>query len=196
MLKMKIAVIGKGNVGTALAEGLRRAGHEIKFGHRDPKESVPEAATWGEIIILAIPFSAVKSTVKEFGAASDGKVLIDVTNALGPNMELAVGFTASGAEELQRLLPKTQIVKAFNTVFAQNQSTGKVGKESLSAFIAGDDSKAKQVVMQLARDIGFDPIDVGPLRSARYLEPMAMLVIGLGYGMKMGTKIGLKLIRA
>lgn len=154
-----------------------------------------DAAKWGEAIIFAVPFSAVRDAAREIGSAADGKALVDVTNALGPNMELATGFTTSGAEELQRLLPQAHVVKAFNTVFAQNQSTGRVGKEQLSTFLAGDDSKAKQTVMQLAHDIGFDPIDAGPLRSARYLEPMAMLIIGLGYGMKMGTKIGFKLVR-
>jgi predicted dinucleotide-binding enzyme len=192
---MKIAIVGKGNVGSALGTGLKRAGHEIRFGHRDPNESVLAATKWGEIVMLAVPFNAVRSTVQEIGSSADGKVLVDVTNALGPNMELAVGFTTSGAEELQKMLPKARVVKAFNTVFAQNQSTGKLGQDSLTAFIAGDDSNAKQVVMQLAQDIGFEPVDVGPLKSARYLEPMAVLMIGLGYGMKMGTKMGLKLLR-
>ena len=80
-------------------------------------------------------------------------------------------------------------------MFAQNQSTARVGAEQLSAFVAGDDDAAKRVVMQLAADIGFDPIDVGTLKSARYLEPMGMLLISLGYGLKMGTNIGLKLIK-
>jgi predicted dinucleotide-binding enzyme len=105
------------------------------------------------------------------GSAADGKVLIDVTNALDQHRDLAIGFTTSAAEELQKLLPKTRVIKAFNTVFAQNQSTGRLGKEQLSAFIAGNDSNAKKIVMQLARDIGFDSIDVGPLKSADILNP-------------------------
>ena len=112
------------------------------------RESVLDAAKWGDIIMVAVPFNAVRDTVREIGSSADGKVLVDVTNALGPNMELAVGFTTSGAEELQKMLPKTHVVKAFNTVFAQNQSTGKLGQDSLTAFIAGDDSNAKQIVMQ------------------------------------------------
>lgn len=193
---MKIAIIGKGNVGAALSSGLTRKGHEVRFGHRDPKEPVRDAAKWGEIVILAVPFTALKDVAEEMGSAADGKTVIDVTNALGPNWELTVGFTTSGAEELQKSLPKARVVKAFNTVFALNQSTGKVGKEQLSAFIAGDNHEAKQTVMELARDIGFDPIDVGGLRLARCLEPMAMLLIGLGYEQKMGTKIGFKLVKA
>ena len=192
---MKIGIIGKGNVGSALAMGLSRAGHEIKFGHRDPKEPVAEAAKWGEVIILAVPHSAAADTTKAVGSAADGKTVIDVSNALTENMELAIGFTTSAAEEIQRMLPKAHVVKAFNTVFAQNQSTGKIGSEPLALFVAGDDAKAKQAVMQLGADIGFDPVDAGMLKAARYLEPMGMFMISLGYMLGMGTKIGFKLVK-
>jgi predicted dinucleotide-binding enzyme len=180
---MKIAIVGKGNVGKALGEGLKRAGHEIRYGHRDPKEPVREVAEWGDVIILAVPYHATMDAAKEIGSATDGKVLVDVTNALDQRGSLAVGFTTSASEELQRLLPKSRVVKAFNTVFSQNQSTGRVGKEQLTAFIASDDKVAKQIVMELSRDIGFEPIDVGPLKSARYLEPMAVLTIELAYNL-------------
>ena len=192
---MKIGIIGKGNVGTAIGTALSRKGHEVKFGHRDPKEPVAEAANWGEAIILAVPYENVTDAAKAIGSAGDGKVLLDVTNAIGENMNLAIGFSTSAAEELQKRLPKARVVKAFNTVFAPNQSTGRVGTEQLTLFVAGDDAKAKQTVMQFGRDIGFDPVDVGPLRSARYLEPMALLLINLGYGLGMGTKIGYKLVK-
>ena len=192
---MKIGIIGKGNVGSALAMGLSRAGHEIKFGHRDPKEPVAEAAKWGEVIILAVPHSAAADTTKAVGSAADGKTVIDVSNALTENMELAIGFTTSAAEEIQRMLPKAHVVKAFNTVFAQNQSIGKVGNEQLTLFVAGDDAKAKQTVMRLGKDIGFEPVDGGPLKAARYLEPMGLFMIRLGYVLGMGTKIGFKLVK-
>jgi predicted dinucleotide-binding enzyme len=193
---VKIAIIGKGNVGKALGLGLKLAGHEMRYGHRDPKEPVREAAEWGEMIILAVPYHATGDVVKEIGFAADGKVLVDVTNALDQNGDWAVGFTTSAAEELQKLLPRARVVKAFNTVFSRNQSTGRAGKEQLTAFIAGDDAKAKQIVMQVAEDIGFKAVEVGPLKSARYLEPMAVMIIGIGYGLKMGTKIGFKLVKA
>jgi len=112
---MKIAIIGKGNVGKALGHGLRRTGHEVRYGHRDPKEPVREAAEWGDVIILAVPYRATKDAAEEIGSAADGKVLIDVTNALDQNGKFAAGFTTSAAEELQKLLPKTRVVKAFNT---------------------------------------------------------------------------------
>ena len=193
---MKIAIIGKGNVGTAIGNGLSRAGHEVKHGHRDPKEPVEEAARWGEVIVLAVPFENVTEAAKTIGSLADGKTLLDVTNAIGENMTLAIGCTTSAAEELQMKLPKARVAKAFNTVSARNQSTGKLGGEQLTLFVASDDTKAKQTVMQLGRDIGFDPVDAGPLRSARYLEPMAMLLINLGYVLGMGAKIGYKLVKA
>jgi predicted dinucleotide-binding enzyme len=192
---MKIGIIGKGNVGSALADGLRRKGHEIKFGHSGTKEPVGEAAKWGEVIILAVPHRAAAEVAKAVGSAANGKTVIDVSNALTEKMEWAMGFTSSAAEEIQKMLPKAHVVKAFNTVFAQNQSTGKVGGQELTLFVAGDDAVAKQTVMQLGRDIGFDPVDAGPLKSSRYLEPMGMLMINLGYPLGMGPKIGLKLVR-
>jgi predicted dinucleotide-binding enzyme len=191
---LKIAIIGKGNVGNALAKGLRGK-HEIRFGHRDPKEPVLEAAKWGDVIILAVPHDAVEDAAKTIGSAASGKTLIDVTNALDENGELAFGFTTSAAEELQKMLPQAHVVKAFNTVFAKNQSVGRIDNEQLTAFIAGDDLKSKQIVMSLARDIGFDPIDSGALKVARFLEPMAMLMINLGFDMKLGTNIGFKLVK-
>ncbi len=192
---MRIAIIGKGNVGTSLGRGLGRAGHNIVYGHRDPDEPVAKAASWGEAIILAVPHSAVPAAARELSPHSGGKVLVDVTNALDSNMDLAVGCTTSAAEELQKMVPEARVVKAFNTVFAKNQATGRVGNEQLTAFLAGDDIRAKELVMQLARDLGFDPVDAGPLKNARYLEPMAVLLIGLGYRLGMGTNIGFRLAR-
>jgi len=192
---MRIGIIGKGNVGTALGTGLKRTGHEIRYGHRDPKEPVLEAARWGEVVIFAVPFSTVKEVANTVRSAVEGKPVVDVTNVLGFRGEWSVGFTTSGAEELQKMLPKSHVVKAFNTVFAQNQSSGRVGKEQLTAFVAGDDAEAKKIIMDLARDIGFDPVDAGELRIARYLEPVGFLMINLGNTLKMGTNIGLKLAK-
>jgi predicted dinucleotide-binding enzyme len=118
-----------------------------------------------------------------------------VTNALNENWELAIGFSTSGAEELAKLVPGAKVVKAFNTVFADNQSKGKIGTEPLTLFVAGDDGSAKKAIMDVGAKIGFDPVDVGPLKAARYLEPMAVMLISLGYGAKMGTGIGYRLIR-
>ena len=193
---MKIAIIGKGNVGSALQKGLNRAGHETKFGHRNPKEPVAEAAKWGEVIILAVPHNNADDAREAIKPYTDGKTVIDVMNAISATMDLDISCTTSTAEETQRKLPKAHVVKAFNTVFAPNQSTAEVGNEQLTAFIAGDDTKAKQTVMRLTSDIGFDPVDCGPLKAARYLEAMGIMLINMAYNYGMGNKIGYKLVKA
>lgn len=193
---MKIAIIGKGNVGTALQNGLSRGGHETRFGHRDPNESVVDAAKWGEVIILAVPHDAADDARGNIKAYADGKTVIDVMNAMDKNMELGISCTTSTAEETQKQLPKAHVVKAFNTVFAPNQSTAKVDGQQLTAFFAGDDAGAKQMVAQLTRDMGFDPVDCGPLKNARFLEAMGNMLINLAYKYGMGSGIGYKLVKA
>ena len=108
---------------------------------------------------------------------------------------MAISCNTSTAEETQKRLPKAYVIKAFNTVFASNQSTGKIGSEKLTAFIAGDNVKAKDTVAQLARDIGFEPLDCGPLKAARCLDAMAIMIISLAYKSGHGTKIGYKLVK-
>ena len=192
---MKIAIIGKGNVGNALNKGLSGK-HETRFGHRDPAEPVAEAAKWGEVIILAVPYENLAEAIKEVKPFADGKVVIDVTNAVNDNLELSIDCTSFSSEQTQKKLPKAHVVKAFNTVFAANQSVGKIGKEQLTAFIASDDLEAKQTVASLTRDIGFDPVDCGPLKSARYLDGMAMMLMQLAFLQGKGTKIGYKLVKS
>lgn len=195
MSKKKVGIIGQGSVGSALARGLQKVGYEVKTAGKD-QNAVRDAASSANIVILAVPFGELDATIKEAGKSLDGKIVVDVTNAIGPGKDLAVGFTTSGAEELQKKIPQSKVVKAFNTVFAKFMDSGRVDGKQLTAFIAGDDARAKSEVMELARDIGFDAVDSGPLKNARMLEPMAYLNIQLGYGQKMGTDIGFQLIRA
>ncbi len=203
---MRVGIIGTGKVGQAIANGLSKTPNEVRFGSRDPDqaavtngfrvESQAEVAAWADVLILAVPFSAVSETVRTLdGGRLDNKVLVDATNALSPTRDLAVGFTTSGAEELAKLAPRAHVVKAFNTVFARNMSTGKVAGESLALFVAGDDPRAKESVMSLGREIGFEPVDAGPLKAARYLEPMGILQISLAFGQKLGVGIGYRLVR-
>jgi predicted dinucleotide-binding enzyme len=189
----KIGIIGHGNVGSALERGLKRAGREVKAVGSD-KAAVRETAAWADTVIVAVPFGAVDEVVRTAGDALEGKTVVDVTNALDSNMNLALGFSTSGAEELQKKLPKARVVKAFNTVFAQHMDKGKLDGEPLTAFAAGDDAQAKASVLELERAIGFDAVDAGPLRNARLLEPLGYFNIQLGYGMKMGTDTGFKLM--
>jgi len=192
-MKPKIGIIGSGNVGSALKNGFGAAGYEVRNAGRDPKD-VQATTAWGDVIIFAIPFGAIDDALRVMGDAVQGKVLLDVTNALTPDFGLAIGCTTSGAEELQKKAPKVKVVKAFNTVFAQNMSTGKVKDEQLTLFVAGDDKEAKDLVLAAGKAIGFDPVDAGPLANARWMETLGYFNIQLGYMLKMGTDIGFKLV--
>ena len=193
MAARKIAIIGNGNVGSALERGLKKSGREVKAVGND-KAAIRDTAQWADAVILAVPFGAVDDAVKAAGDGLNGKPLIDVTNALDSKMNLAIGFNTSGAEELQKKVPKARVVKAFNTVFAQHMDSGRLNNEPLTAFAAGDDAGAKADVLELERAIGFDAVDAGPLRNARLLEPLGYFNIQLGYGLRMGTDTGFKLM--
>lgn len=189
----KIAIIGNGNVGSALGRGLTRAGYEVRS---TGKENVRATAAWGEVILLAVPFGAVKDAVATIGDALDGKVLVDVTNALDENMGLAIGFTTSGAEELQKLAPTAKVVKAFNTVFAQHMDSGSVAGETLTALAASDDDEARDTALAMAKAIGFDAVSAGSLQNARWLETLGYLNITLGYVVGHGVNSGFRYIHA
>ena len=158
------------------------------------KQAVRDTAAWADTVVLAVPFGAIDEVVRTAGDALAGKTVVDVTNALDDKMNLALGYTTSGAEELQKKLPGARVVKAFNTVFAQHMDSGHLDGEPLTAFAAGDDAAAKAEVLALEREIGFDAVDAGPLRNARLLEPLGYLNIQLGYGLKMGTDSGFRLM--
>lgn len=193
IMKPKVGIIGTGNVGNALSRGLTRAGYEVRAVDKDPV-GIRDTTAWAEVVILAVPFSALEDVVRDLGDAAHGKVLVDVTNVLTPTFELALGCTTSGAEELQRKVPTARVVKAFNTVFAQHMDSGKVKDEPLSLFVAGDDAEAKLTILELGRALGFDSVDAGPVQNARWLETLGYFNIQLGYMLKMGTDIGFKLI--
>jgi predicted dinucleotide-binding enzyme len=194
-MKPKVGIIGDGNVGSALRRGLERAGYEVRAVGKDPGQ-VKETGGWADVVILAVPYGAIDDAVAELGNGIRGKTLLDVTNALTADMQLASGCTTSGAEALQQKARGAKVVKAFNTQFAQHMDTGAVGGQQLTTFVAADDATAKAQVIQMARDIGFDVVDAGPLQNARLLEPLGYFNIQMGYVLGLGTQIGLKLVRA
>jgi 8-hydroxy-5-deazaflavin:NADPH oxidoreductase len=190
-MSRNIAVIGSGNVGKALQQGMQRSGNEVRFA---PRGQIAAVASWADIIVLAVPFAAVPEVARELRAAADGKPVIDATNALTADMQLAVGFSTSGGEELQKALPRAHVVKAFNTVFAQHMSRGSVGGQQLSLFAAGDDEAARREILQLGKAIGFDAVDAGPLKNARQLEALAYFNIQLGFVQGNGANTGFRYI--
>jgi predicted dinucleotide-binding enzyme len=188
-MKKRIAVLGKGNVGGSLARGLGKAGHDVRALGRDVSAG-REAIANADLVFLAVPYLALESVLDSLGETLADKAIVDVTNPLTADRQLAIGFSTSAAEELQKRLPRAKVVKAFNMVFAQRMDSGEAKHQRLSLFAAGDDEETKATVLSLAKEIGFDPIDAGPLRNARLLEPLAYLNIQLGRALGLGTDAG------
>jgi 8-hydroxy-5-deazaflavin:NADPH oxidoreductase len=191
---MKIAIIGTGRVGSALAGGWLRAGHTVTFGARDRQSektravlarlpqaramSIAEAAAGAEVVVLATPWAAALPALAAAGDLN-GKVLVDCTNPVGPD-GLMVGLTTSAAEQLAAAAPGARVVKAFNHIGAEVMANPRyAGGQRAVMMYAGDDAAAKANVAALAADLGFEALDAGPLRLARTLEPLALLWITL-----------------
>ena len=184
---MKIAVIGNGNIGAGLASVLAGAGHDVNaYGRND---DLAAAVTGAEIVILATPFAAAADLARK--ADFTGKLVIDVSNPVNPDFSgLQVGHTSSAAEEIAALLPGATVVKAFNTIFAQHYAAGlKIDGRPLQTFIAADDAAARERVKALAAEIGLVALDAGPLKNARYLEPIGFMNIQFGYVLGQGVEI-------
>lgn len=190
---MKIAIIGAGNVGSALATSATRAGHTVIISDNDPQEARAVAEAQGaqaagsnkegingaDAVILAVPFAAVESIIRDAGGALDGKIIIDVTNRMNVENPGAAIDGSSNAEQIQQLAPNAHVIKAFNTAFAARQENPDVDGVAADGYVAGDDEDAKKRVLDLVGSIGFRPIDVGGLGMARALEAMGLLNITL-----------------
>jgi predicted dinucleotide-binding enzyme len=192
-MSKSVAIIGSGKVGKALRQGLERTGYEVRVAGRG---QVTGTAGWADVIILAVPFASITDVARELQMVADGKPVIDVTTALTPDMQLAVGFSTSGAEELQKTLPRARVVKAFNTIFAQHMSRGSAAGQQLSIFAASDDEAARKAVLELGKALGFDAIDAGPLKNARHLEAIGYFNIQLGYVLGNGPDTGFKYVHS
>ncbi|MEM9446921.1 MAG: NADPH-dependent F420 reductase [Cyanobacteria bacterium P01_E01_bin.6] len=193
---MKIAILGFGNVGKQFANLFSKAGHEIIIGLRSvSSQELPylsatfkDSAEAAEVIAIAIPFAACATVLPELAEVTKGKIVIDSTNPLNADWSpTLLGQENSASEEISRLLPESYVVKAFNTIFADVMNEPMKGGQAITAFIAGDNYEAKQQVMALAKDIGYAPIDTGPLYTARYLESLAHLNIQIAVGQGGGT---------
>lgn len=204
---MRIAIIGAGSVGRALAQRLAAAKHSIAFGVRDPLATKhhdakafgefmknDKAVAGAEVVILALPWAETEAALKALGGALDGKVVADATNPIRADFTgLEFGHDDSAAERIQRLLPKARVVKAFNTTGAANQTDPAYPHGPLTMLLAGDDAAAVETVRGLAVDAGFAPLATGPLKLARQLEQLAWLWIHLAYKAGLGPDFAFRL---
>jgi len=208
---MKIAIIGTGRVGGTLGKAWASAGHDLVFGSRDPQgqktqelmksigekacaDTIPGAAAWGEVMVLAVPWNAVEESLRAAGSLAD-KLLIDCTNPIGSEMQPALPNTTSGGEQVAQWAPEAKVVKAFNIIGFDVMANPDFAGQKASLFYCGDDPLAKAKAARLITEVGFESIDSGPLTVARYLEPMTLLWVSLVRGQGMGRNIAFKLLR-
>ena len=190
---MHIGIIGTGNIGSTLGRGWS-ARHSVAFGTRKPEDaevravvaaagvtaraaSVREAAAFGDVVVLATPWAAALDVVRSAGDLR-GKVVVDCTNPVGPGLRHGLP-SGSAAEAIAAEAKGARVVKAFNTAGFEVFADPRYGTEAASLFLCGDDAAAKDTVAGLARELGMEPVDCGPLAQARRLEELALLWISL-----------------
>lgn len=200
---MRIATVGTGKMGSGLARRLIQASQRVAIASRDPEKAAALAVALGngaiqcrldevralaEIIVLAVPYEAMSETLQALGDLK-GKILVDISNPVTPDyMALVIGHSTSAAEEIQKLAPGARVVKAFNTIFAELFDSP-ADAAPVQVFYTADDRDTGERVASLITQAGFAPVHAGPLRNARYLEPVGELNIHFGYALGWGTKV-------
>jgi 8-hydroxy-5-deazaflavin:NADPH oxidoreductase len=197
--KRRIGILGSGNVGMTLGSGLVRLGYDVMLGSADPRRSaIPwathvgrgahagthaEAAQFGELAILATRWHVTQAAVADARAALAGKIVVDATNPLvfhGHDLPtLALANDDSAGEQVQRWLPQSRVVKAFNAVGVAQMVAPAFRDGPPDMFICGDELAAKRVVGELCRTLGWNAFDLGGITRARLLEPLAILWIAI-----------------
>lgn len=188
---MQIAIIGTGNVGSAIARGLKGKGHGVVLGSRSTQDAglqalaaqveagtaMPaDAATGANIVILALPWSVAEAAVTALGPMA-GKTVIDCMNPLGMvngALGLTVGHTDSGGEMVQRWLPQAHVVKTLNQVGAEMMADNSALPQRPVMFMAGNSDSAKQQAAVVLSSLGFEALDAGDITKSRILEPFAL----------------------
>jgi len=207
---MEIGILGSGRVGGTLGRRFAEQGHDLVFGVRSPRSAkvqaligelggkaravpVAEVSETTDIVFLTTPWGATEQAIANAGDLS-GKIVVDCTNPIGAD-GLLVGMTTSAGELVAGWAQGASVVKAFNTTGSDNMANPQYRDLAVTMFICGDDADSKEVVESLAAQIGFEVVDTGPLKTARYLEPMAMLWVHLAYNEGFGLDFAFKLIR-
>jgi len=211
---MRVGILGSGLMGGKLGTIFARAGHEMVFSYARSEQKLKrlareakgkarpgtpgEAAKEADALLLAVHWLRIDDVLNQTGDLS-GKVIVTCSLPMNDdNTELVVAHTSSGAEELATMIPKARVVSAFNTVpsevlFGIYEARRKATRPSL--VYCGDESSSKGIAAALIRDVGFDAVDAGPLRIARYTEPFALLVAQLAYEGKGGAELAYRFER-
>ena len=211
---MRVGILGSGLMGGKLGTIFARAGHEVVFSYARSEKKLEklardaggkaragtpaEAVQQADALLLAVHWSRVDDVLKQAGNLA-GKIVVSCSLPMNDDdTALVVTNTSSGAEKLAKRIPKARVVSAFNTVpsevlFGVYEARRKATRPSL--VYCGDDSRSKRVAAELIRDVGFDPVDAGPLRIARYTEPFALLVAELAYEGKGGAELAYRFER-
>lgn len=187
---MRVSIIGKGAMGTAIADVARAGGHEVDLLGRG---EAPE----GDVVVLAVPYPAVEGILTELRDRLAGKVVVDITNPVDFETfdGLAVPADSSAAAQIAAAVPGARVVKAFNTTFASTLSTRRVGDATTTVLVAGDDAEAKETVASIARDGGLEVVDAGSMKRVRELESIGFLQITLAAAEKIAWTGGFALVR-
>jgi 8-hydroxy-5-deazaflavin:NADPH oxidoreductase len=203
---MKIAIVGAGNVGKALGKAWEKRGHNVIYGVRNPGDAkydelktarVADAARPADAILLATPWDATEAALNSAGNLA-GKLILDATNPLsmGPQgMGLAVGHTTSGGEMVAAWAKGAAVFKTLNTTGFNNMEDTAGYAQKPVMFFAGDDQGQRATVAALLSDLGFAPVDAGPLSNARLLEPYALLWIDLALQRGQGRDFAFALMK-
>lgn len=209
---MKIAILGAGNVGSTLGRSWLTKGHEIFFGVRNPKDEKTqkllteiggkasagtndEAIAFGDVIVLSLPWQVVEATLTNAEGLND-KIIIDATNPLTPDFSaLEIGFDTSGAEQVAAWTKTAKVFKAFNQTGWENMAQPVYDGQPSVMMVCGDDREAKEIVMGLVTDIGFEAIDMGELQTARLIEPFGMTWIHLAMRQGLGREWAFQIVR-
>jgi NADPH-dependent F420 reductase len=179
-----VSIIGTGNMGPAIARVAEEGGHDVQLiAHTDKDVEVT-----GDIVVLAVPYTAVSAVLAERGDQLAGKVVVDITNPV--NLEtfdsLTVPADGSATAEIAGALPQSRVLKAFNTNFAATLASGAVGSLTTTVLIAGDDADAKSALADVVTSGGLKAVDAGALNRARELEALGFLQIKLAAGEAIG----------
>jgi predicted dinucleotide-binding enzyme len=200
---MRIAVIGAGNVGSTLVSKWLDSGHEVAFGVRRPGDkkyeglaqraavtSVARAVADADVVVLATPWSETEAAIASAGELS-GKTVVDCTNPLEQDLSgLSIGHLTSGGELVASWAKGAKVVKAFNTTGANIMADPVLEGRKTVMFVCGDDADARATVAKLSDEIGFDTIEAGELKTARLLEPWALIWISMAYRFGFGRDFG------